>query len=87
MLSILALLLAATKSVLFYIMCLYNSKSIHKTMLSKVLVAKMRFFDLNPLGRIVNRFSKDVSNLDEQLPVTLYDFLQVILKKMLIVFY
>jgi ATP-binding cassette subfamily C (CFTR/MRP) protein 4 len=41
--------------------------------------AKIRFFDLNPIGRIINRFSKDIGSLDDVLPITLFDFLQVII--------
>ena len=39
----------------------------------------MRFFDINPSGRILNRFSKDVGSVDEFLPKTLLDASQIIL--------
>jgi len=47
----------------------------HDAMAVGVLKAPMAFFDTTPLGRVVNRFSKDVYTLDEQLPVTLYSWL------------
>jgi hypothetical protein len=37
-------------------------------------------YDSNPVsspGRILNRFTKDVAVVDETLPMTLFDFLQV----------
>ncbi|RNA19405.1 multidrug resistance-associated 4-like, partial [Brachionus plicatilis] len=37
----------------------------------------IRFYDLNPIGRILNRFSKDTNNMDEMLTLYLYDFCQV----------
>jgi ABC-type multidrug transport system fused ATPase/permease subunit len=40
-----------------------------------VLRAPMAFFHANPVGRVLNRFSKDMSLVDEVLPMTLYDFL------------
>lgn len=39
----------------------------------------MRFFDTNPSGRILNRFSKDMGATDELLPKALLDAGQIIL--------
>ena len=42
-------------------------------MISRILKAPVLFFDTNPAGRILNRFSKDIGIMDEILPLTLYD--------------
>lgn len=39
----------------------------------------MRFFDTNPSGRILNRFSKDLGAIDEAFPKALFNSLQVLL--------
>lgn len=43
------------------------SNNIFKHVLTKVLRAKLRFFDKTPLGRIMNRFSKDIESVDQEL--------------------
>ncbi|KAJ2745009.1 hypothetical protein GGI20_002502 [Coemansia sp. BCRC 34301] len=40
------------------------SKTLHGKALQRVLRAPMSFFDTNPLGRILNRFTRDVDSLD-----------------------
>jgi len=40
----------------------------HDSMLTKVARSKILFFDSNPIGRILARFSKDISVLDFLLP-------------------
>ena len=42
--------------------------------------APMSFFDTTPLGRIVNRFSKDMDVIDETLPRAVSDFLWCLLE-------
>lgn len=44
------------------------AKSLHKLLLDAVLYAKISFFDNNPLGRILNRFSSDLYTVDDSLP-------------------
>ncbi|RXG57622.1 Multidrug resistance-associated protein 7 [Armadillidium vulgare] len=42
--------------------------SLHSDLLESILHAKIGFFDLNPIGRILNRFSTDVYTIDDSLP-------------------
>jgi ATP-binding cassette subfamily C (CFTR/MRP) protein 4 len=65
------------RSIFFYWFSLSTTKYLHEKMLSSVMNTKIRFFDLNPIGRIMNRFSKDIGSLDDVLPITLFDFCQV----------
>ncbi|KAI0220819.1 Transporter of the ATP-binding cassette (ABC) [Massospora cicadina] len=43
------------------------SKRLHADLLDRVLRAPMRFFDTTPIGRLVNRFSKDLQCVDQEL--------------------
>ena len=45
-------------------------------MLFAVFKVPVRFFDTSPTGRILNRFSMDVDNMDERLPRDLLDVLR-----------
>lgn len=38
-----------------------------------MLQTSLRFFDTQPIGRILNRFAKDLGYADEQLPESLFD--------------
>lgn len=46
-------------------------------MVSSVLNAVMTFFDCHYIGNIVNRFSKDLNNIDEVLPLIIYEVIRV----------
>src|SRR6218665_346920 len=51
--------------------CTMSGVRIHSKLISNVLHCALSFFDRIPLGRIVNRFSKDLDVVDTQLPPTL----------------
>jgi ABC-type multidrug transport system fused ATPase/permease subunit len=52
------------------------SRDIHEKLLHNVMRAKGRFFDSTPLGRIMNRFSKDLEAIDQEVaPVALVNYL------------
>ena len=61
-------LLTTVSSFLFYLTLLKASENLHNDMTEAVLKAPVLFFDTNPVGRILNRFSKDIGNMDDQLP-------------------
>lgn len=47
-----------------------SSRYLHALVLRRVLAAPVFFFDTTPLGRILNRFSRDVYTVDSELPMT-----------------
>ena len=49
--------------VCFWIFITCNT-NLHNCVSERVLKAEILFFDSNPIGRIVTRFSKDISVLD-----------------------
>lgn len=69
------ILFSIVRAQLTFHLLIRASKQLHNTMLKAVLRARISFFDTNPLGRILNRFSADVGINDETLPLTIYDFL------------
>ena len=64
------------KSLSWFSFSLAASKNLHIGSLWGVLHSPLQFFVANPSGRILNRFSKDQNVVDEQFPITSYDFLQ-----------
>ena len=70
----LTLVLTCYRSILTFDVTIKASRNIHDRMTEAVLRAKISFFDMNPLGRILNRFSADVGSNDDMLPQTLFDF-------------
>nr|AAL85711.1 ABC transporter ABCC.8 [Dictyostelium discoideum] len=52
-----------------------GSKLFHEKMFKAVILSPMSFFDTTPIGRILNRFSKDQLTIDESIARTLGMFL------------
>ena len=66
-------ILGITRSLVFYKTCMTCSQRLHDMMFNALIRTGMRFFDTNPSGRILNRFSKDMSTIDELLPKAILD--------------
>nr|CAI5849598.1 unnamed protein product [Callosobruchus analis] len=69
--------LCLSRSLYFFNWCLTVSSKLHKSMMDNIVYSSMLFFSKNPSGRILNRFSKDIGSLDELLPFTLLDTVQI----------
>ncbi|KAI9198159.1 hypothetical protein LWI28_011152 [Acer negundo] len=57
---------------------LYAAKRLHDAMLHSILRAPMVFFQTNPLGRIINRFAKDLGDIDRNVATFMDLFLGLV---------
>nr|XP_020732967.1 multidrug resistance-associated protein 4-like [Odocoileus virginianus texanus] len=73
------ILFGITRSLLIFYVLVNSSQTLHNKMLESIFRAPMRFFDRNPIGRILNRFSKDIGHMDDLLPLIFLDFIQTFL--------
>ena len=81
------------RTISLFVLCMRSSVALHDNMFRSITGAPCRFFDINPVGespfekakamkklptgRILNRFSKDIGSMDEQLPPAFFDVLAV----------
>uniref|UniRef100_A0A182J5C3 Uncharacterized protein n=1 Tax=Anopheles atroparvus TaxID=41427 RepID=A0A182J5C3_ANOAO len=72
-------LFTIARGYLFFNICMKASRNLHDRMFARILTAPMRFFDTNPSGRILNRFSKDMGAIDELLPKAMIEAIQILL--------
>ncbi|KAI4581561.1 hypothetical protein MJG53_010004 [Ovis ammon polii x Ovis aries] len=77
-LTVSTIIFGITRSVLIFYILVSSSQTLHSKMLETILRAPVLFFSRNPIGRILNRFSKDIGHMDDLLPVIFQDFIQVI---------
>ncbi len=75
--SVGSILSSMCSSLILVTLTLYASQHLHNRMLQHVTRTPVLFFDSNPLGRIINRFSKDTAVTDGTLPMQLIIFLGV----------
>uniref|UniRef100_A0A182IDE7 Uncharacterized protein n=1 Tax=Anopheles arabiensis TaxID=7173 RepID=A0A182IDE7_ANOAR len=72
-LIILLVILVVQRSFSFFYVCLRISINLHDRLFRGLTRATMYFFNTNPSGRILNRFSKDIGAIDSALPMALLD--------------
>ncbi|CAG2107286.1 unnamed protein product, partial [Medioppia subpectinata] len=61
------------RAITWFVMFMRASVNLHNTIFYRLLRAPISVFDSNPVGRILNRFTKDLGIIDEQLPSTSFD--------------
>ncbi|XP_058798977.1 probable multidrug resistance-associated protein lethal(2)03659 isoform X2 [Phymastichus coffea] len=61
----------------FFNMCMKISRNLHAMMFNSIIRTTMAFFNANPIGRIMNRFSKDMGIVDTRVPQTVIDVMQI----------
>ncbi|XP_065071380.1 ATP-binding cassette sub-family C member 4-like isoform X2 [Rhopilema esculentum] len=72
-LTLLSFVLSLCNSLLFFNLAVDASKKLHENMMSAIMKTSLYFFDTIPVGRILNRFSKDTYFLDEEMPWVFFD--------------
>ncbi|XP_034041901.1 multidrug resistance-associated protein 4-like [Thalassophryne amazonica] len=68
------------RCLVFFNVLVSSAQTLHNRMFNAILRTPVRFFDINPIGRILIRFSKDIGYLDSLLPWTFVDFIQIFLQ-------
>lgn len=77
--TVATIVITVTRSFLFFNVAMKASQNLHNSMFRGITRAAMYFFNTNPSGRILNRFSKDMGQIDEILPSVMIDVIQIFL--------
>ncbi|CAH1263046.1 ABCC5 [Branchiostoma lanceolatum] len=72
------LVLAFIKGFCYVKVTLGASSRLHKSVFASILRCPMNFFDVTPTGRILNRFSRDLDEVDVRLPLNMQVYLETL---------
>ncbi|GBB84403.1 hypothetical protein RclHR1_00110036 [Rhizophagus clarus] len=76
LITMISILLGVLRFAWLYYGSLRASRKLHEDLLHRVMRAPLRFFDTTPVGRILNRFSRDFEDIDSTLSNTAGEFFQ-----------
>ena len=79
-------LLCYVRSQMLYHTFIMTAIYLHDKMFKSVLVGKRKFFESNPIGRILNRFSKDQETIDVNIAATVGTALHVLSGMIIFIF-
>ncbi|XP_031637635.1 multidrug resistance-associated protein 4-like, partial [Contarinia nasturtii] len=71
--------ISSLRGIIFSIVCTKASQNLHDNMFHGLISTKLKFFYENAVGRIMNNFTKDLGAIDDVLPKTLLEEVQMIL--------
>lgn len=70
-------ILQAFSELFFISVVLKSANYLHNSMLHSIFRCRMGFFESTPVGRIINRFSKDMEAIEEIIPDNYKLFVQI----------
>ncbi|KAF8308373.1 P-loop containing nucleoside triphosphate hydrolase protein, partial [Clavulina sp. PMI_390] len=74
---VLSILSFSTRQLILINAVMRSAKIIHQQLAAAILGTTFRFLDKTPVGRILQRFTKDIGSIDASLPTKLYNLLMV----------
>ncbi|KAJ3322266.1 hypothetical protein HDV06_003159, partial [Boothiomyces sp. JEL0866] len=85
MIGLFVVLASDLESIVTYIGAYWASQKLHSQLLNSILGAPMRFFETTPIGRILNRFSKDLDYIDSAVMDMLHFYLDRVFNTIIII--
>lgn len=79
-LTLATIVFAFVRNAVLFNVLVRSAQALHNSMFSAILTTPVRFFDINPIGRVLNRFSKDIGQLDSMMPWIFSDYTQLVLQ-------
>ncbi|KAI8915587.1 P-loop containing nucleoside triphosphate hydrolase protein [Gorgonomyces haynaldii] len=78
LIGVFELLVRIFRQLLQYYGGLSASRKMHHALLKSVMGSPLRFFETTPIGRLINRFSKDIRDVDTSVLFTTMSFIMLI---------
>ncbi|XP_054168884.1 ATP-binding cassette sub-family C member 4-like [Oppia nitens] len=70
-------LLSLVRTTIFFTICMRSSITLHNRLFESVIRAPISFFDNNPIGVLLNRCSRDLGLIDDMVPATAFDAVEI----------